>query len=97
MSLAKACLQLGTDPSLGLTGYLCWCASPKMFFHLISTTSPWASLLWLPPGSIFWETLVIFGLLLNLSSLLERLCWEPPLEDLDHKVVILQKKGEKNT
>lgn len=95
MSVAKDCLQLWADPSLGLTSYLCSCASPKMFFHMISATSPWASLLWLPPGSILWETLVIFGFLLNLSFLLERLCWEPPLENLDHKVIILQKKKTK--
>lgn len=97
MSVAKDCLQLWADPSLGLTSYLCLCASPKMFFHMISATSPWASLLWLPPGSILWETLVIFGFLLNLSFLLERLCWEPPLEYLDHKVIILQKKKQKHS
>lgn len=49
-SVAKDCLQLREDPPfrLGLTRCLCSCVSPEMFLHVISITSPRASLLWLP-------------------------------------------------
>lgn len=57
-----------------------------MFFRMIFTASPWASLLWPLPGSILWETQVlIFGFSLHLPSLLERLHWEPPLKSFKEK------------
>lgn len=77
------------------TSYLCWCVSPKVFFHMIFTTSLWASSLWLFPGFTHGETLVIFDCSLHLLSLLERWYWEPPLEHPDWKVINLKTKQNK--